>query len=252
MPQVPADTFDQQLTATLKVKGVKKLSDLQRYYQNLTDGLDNHQALFEQGGQQSREGYEKAKNLTLRLKKRDGDFSELVKMWNEAESKGLETAIAHQQQQQQHQPQQQEGGATSPISTKSGSGKSVDVASMTGIETDEDLVMLMLALIQENFWNPDTGFWPGYDAQFDRSSFTCLGQAGWETADPSSPLREGMNRKKNAEVHEVMESEWVKQASQRVFDALIEQVVGVKKREVKHAVRNHVRMHLYKLIYGPN
>jgi hypothetical protein len=47
-----------------------------------------------------------------------------------------------------------------------------------------------------------------------------------------------------------MESQFVGSAIEELFLTVNSIVDGVKKRDVKHAIRNHIRFHLYFLIFG--
>lgn len=120
------------------------------------------------------------------------------------------------------------------------------------IQTDKDLAVLMVDVIHEVFYNPKTGLWPTYDAAFDVASYRKAGKPGWDSPEdtPARLLaREEINRLKNLETTRIMEGEFGKKAVQNLIDTLLPLVSGLKAKEVKHAIRNHVRDHLNRLVF---
>lgn len=230
MPKVAPDVFDKQLTATLKVKGVKTMGDLVQHYKSLTEALDDNSGLGEMG----KKHYDAAKNMTLRFKKRGEDFGDLKKQWAAYEAANADAAVS----------------VTEAAQTVAKKVENVDetLIAITEIKSDKDLAVLVYSLITETFYNPLTGLWKSYDVAFDRDSFTSLGSAGWQT-DITGASRELINKKKNEETSKLMDSDFVVKAINSIIDAIGTQVFGIRKKELRHGVRNHIRLHLYDLIY---
>jgi len=121
------------------------------------------------------------------------------------------------------------------------------------IRTDKDLVSILMDIIHETFYNPDTGLWPKYDFEFDREAFTSFGKVGWdapEDTDERLSARELINRQKNIELDSLMNSEFVQRATEQIHDTISSIVSGVKRSDVRRGIKNHIRVHLYYLIYG--
>jgi hypothetical protein len=225
MAKVAPDTFDKQLTSTLRLKGVKKMSDLVQHYKSVADAVNGVSGEgFAEFGQ---ENYDKAKNLTLRFKKRDKEYDELKKLWKEYEQhvseNGPETAgalnvpesLSHSSSTGQlplHEPTQLE------IMLAVAQKKDIsDEELPDNIETDKDLAVVLLAMIQESFYNPEKGLWPKYDPAFVRDDFTKHGKPGWENDKPNGASRDAINRKKNEEIQKIMDSKFVHDVSSGVL-----------------------------------
>lgn len=120
------------------------------------------------------------------------------------------------------------------------------------VKSDRDLAELTIDVIHECFYNPKTGLWPTYDEKFDREFYLKHGKPGWDAKEDTPArlqAREEVNRLKNLETTKVMEGEFVKMATESVFQTIQALVSGIKQKDVKHAVRNHVRDHLNLLVF---
>lgn len=235
------DIFSKQMTETLRIKGVKNMSDLVKHYKSITDAIDDQGVKV-----QSEDNSASRKNLTLKFKKRGKEFDELKKIWSD---NGMELGKDFSQD---------ESTPDSPAIINENpkangivlENQASDVSNIDEIKSDRDLARVLISFIEEAFFDAETGLWPKYDKEFDRQSYTSLGKPGWENHEQGDAQRELINRKKNEEVTRLMESNFVLDVIQKTFESIQLIVIGVKKKEVKHGVRNHVRFHLYSLIYG--
>jgi hypothetical protein len=230
MPAPAPDAFHQNLTHTLRAKGIKNLSELQQHYQSLTQALNTLPPSFEElvGSGGKEEVNRKAKALTLRFGKKrgDGEFKELMGLWKQYETQVPDT---HDQQ--------------TPEVTPVHAQVSVEVGEL---KSDQDVAVVLMALIHDEM----LAIWSAYDPQFNRESFTVLGQPGWESCPMNGPPREKINHKKNEEVSRLMERADIQVVITKIHEVLVGQVFGVRRREVKQALKNHIRAHLIQLIYG--
>lgn len=194
--------FQSNLTATLKAKGVKKLNDLVKHYGSITDAVN--QTSTEGFGEVGKQNYDHVKNLTIKFKKRQHEYDELKSLWSEYEKS---TGVAAESAKSPDE-------AKAVDTTIAVSSRKFDATQLPSeICSDKDLAVVLLAMIQEAFYNPETGLWNQYDAKFQKSEFTKLGKAGWETDKPDGPTREAINRKKNDEVSKIMETTFVNNVS---------------------------------------
>lgn len=121
------------------------------------------------------------------------------------------------------------------------------------IRTDKDLVSILMDVIHEAFYNPHTGLWPTYDLHFDRSYYTSFGKPGWDSPQDTEErlnARELINREKNLEIERLLNGDFVKNATEQIYEQISSLVTGVKRRDVRRGIKNHIRVHLYYLIYG--
>ena len=124
---------------------------------------------------------------------------------------------------------------------------------MVLVESDKELAVLIIDVVHEAFYNPKTGLWPTYDQSFDLASYLTEAHPGWDAPTDSNErqaAREDINRLKNLETATLMEGDFVKGAIDSVQETLLPVVSGIKARDIKHAIRNHIRDHLGKLIFG--
>ncbi|KAI3632111.1 hypothetical protein MIR68_009947 [Amoeboaphelidium protococcarum] len=231
MPSVvpsSSDIFQRQMTETLRAKGVKKLSDLVHHYKNIEDAIDEDQS--------DPQSYERAKYITLRFKKRDGDFTDLKKMWSDYEQQSAEDVI-------------EKGKNEAQTTTAAAARKTQDQGELTDITSDKDLATVIKAMVQEPFLNPESGYWLKYDAQFDRQFYLKLGRPGWEKPE-NEAARQDINRAKNEEVTRILQSEFCKSLATTIHESIMTRVFGVHKRYIQTAMKKHVRQHISQLIYS--
>eukprot|EP00004_Rigifila_ramosa_P026293 TRINITY_DN8117_c0_g1_i6.p1 TRINITY_DN8117_c0_g1~~TRINITY_DN8117_c0_g1_i6.p1 ORF type:complete len:348 (-),score=103.68 TRINITY_DN8117_c0_g1_i6:30-1073(-) len=143
------------------------------------------------------------------------------------------------------EPEDAEGG-TKPHTVQIVGGRLV-------IETEQDVVAVMLDVIHEVFYNPDTGLWPQYDRNFaekEKAEYSRL-LLSIESADPQirAQSRFYFDKKKNEETSRILNSEFTQEAL-REIEQTLSGVVPVKHKQIRSSVKNHIRLHLLHLIYG--
>lgn len=210
MAKVTPDTFEKQLTQTLRMKGVKKMSDLVTHYKSISEAVNETSA--KGYGEIGQKNYQHAKNLTLRFKKREKEYDELKKLWNDYEEHVGSVAGAQATSPNGSETTQSDADTHDhPINMEvSMSTLALDKEELpTEIVSDKDLAVVLMAMIQEQFYNPDSGLWPKYDKSFKKEDYTKHGKPGWETDRVDGPAREMINRKKNEEIHKLMTSKFV-------------------------------------------
>lgn len=120
------------------------------------------------------------------------------------------------------------------------------------IKSNKDVAEILIDVVHEVFYNPKSGFWKNYDASFDRTSFTKYGKEGWDQEEDTPQrlaARDDINHQKNLELDRVLETEFCVNAIDLVATTMETIIQGVKKKDVKKAIRYHVRDHLSALIY---
>lgn len=110
----------------------------------------------------------------------------------------------------------------------------------------------MIDIIHTLFYDPQHGLWPEYDKAFKKEDYTKHGKPGWDGSEDTVQrlqAREEINRLKNVETTKLMEGKFTTDSIQAIIQQLSDIITGVKPKDVKHAVRNHIRDHLNNLVY---
>jgi len=124
------------------------------------------------------------------------------------------------------------------------------------IETEADIAAVMIDVIHEIFYNPTIGLWITYDKTFiadKKPAILAKGLAGWDAPEHSNERAEAryhINFAKNEEISVVTNSEFAVNAVEEVYEIMSALVKSVKKKHCKTAVKNHIRLHLYRLLFG--
>jgi len=117
------------------------------------------------------------------------------------------------------------------------------------INSDADLADLIVRLIDERF---SKLFWPNYERHFDREEFTVLGSTGWNAKEETPArevAREPINKKKNEEVRNLLNSPFATNTTNQVVKLIQRRITGVKRQLVRRAVKNHIRFRVVELIF---
>eukprot|EP01112_Ceratiomyxa_fruticulosa_P008665 TRINITY_DN2244_c0_g1_i1.p1 TRINITY_DN2244_c0_g1~~TRINITY_DN2244_c0_g1_i1.p1 ORF type:complete len:226 (+),score=47.73 TRINITY_DN2244_c0_g1_i1:52-729(+) len=189
--------------------------------------------------------YEKTKALTLRFQKRANEFNDLQKMWSEKEK---EKKPAEDEEDKGDEVKRDDEYADTGVIPTAPVNDSIQ-----DIKTDKDLAVVIMSAVHEIFWNPYNGFWSEYDENFSASSYHSLGKVGWfydERTPEREAAREPIYKKRNLEVMKILKSEFAIKTVNQVFHDIELQIGGVKRRDIRHAVFNHIRFHLTALIFG--
>eukprot|EP00300_Choanocystis_sp_HF-7_P005468 c14099_g1_i1.p1 GENE.c14099_g1_i1~~c14099_g1_i1.p1 ORF type:complete len:538 (-),score=35.03 c14099_g1_i1:12-1625(-) len=124
------------------------------------------------------------------------------------------------------------------------------------IETEADIAAVMIDVIHEIFYNPKFGLWQSYDKTFladKKPDILAKGLPGWDAPEHSNERAEAryhINFAKNEEISNLVNGEFANNAVEEVYEIMSALVKSVKKKHCKTAVKNHIRLHLYRLLYG--
>lgn len=121
------------------------------------------------------------------------------------------------------------------------------------IRSNRDVAEILIDVIHEVFYNPKTGFWKSYDQQFRVNDFIKYGKPGWNSAEDIPArlaARDEINRRKNEELDRLMKTDFCVNSIDIVLQTMESIIQGVKRRDVKKAIRLHCRDHLSLLVYG--
>eukprot|EP01104_Vermistella_antarctica_P004324 TRINITY_DN14799_c0_g1_i1.p1 TRINITY_DN14799_c0_g1~~TRINITY_DN14799_c0_g1_i1.p1 ORF type:complete len:282 (+),score=35.92 TRINITY_DN14799_c0_g1_i1:87-848(+) len=121
------------------------------------------------------------------------------------------------------------------------------------LNTDEELASLIMDLIHAQVYDPEKGLWKSYDSAFKPADYTQHGKTGWDSSksdNARNTAREEINRLKNIEIRTVCARAEVDQTVNDVWQQVDTQIDGVKRRDIRGAVKSHIRLHIHKLVYG--
>ena len=223
------------------------VDQLKKNFASLSDAIDAAPSELGAGH------YKKAKQktLTIRHLKRK-KLPDLLAVFEKGAK--LEDDEPQQEQQQPSSAATGKGSSRGPEgepTAGSPAATEADIAAVM-VKSDKDVAELTIDVIHESFYNPKTGLWPTYDKEFDRDSYLKHAQEGWDAAEDTPArlqAREEVNRLKNLETTKLMEGQFVADAIEIVYQTMLAVVTGVKQKDVKHAIRNHIRDHLDKLVF---
>lgn len=161
-------------------------------------------------------------------------------MFNKFNSGGIGTSNNHQPQSQSQS--EEEGGH---VRIEDGN---------VIIMSDDDLANVVIDLIHvEFYWGDDgNGFWSSYDKSFPREAMLSMGKEGWDSPTESEEreaARFFIDGAKNREVLKIMAGEFVAAAVTRICAVVQKHVKEVSPKHIRYAIKNHIRLHLDRLLY---